>query len=76
MPKTVLKKVTPLRDYITSALGEALEFLKTFQSFSPGNKKEYLEWITEVKTEETWKNDFRQQSDDVERENTEPEVCR
>jgi uncharacterized protein YdeI (YjbR/CyaY-like superfamily) len=26
---------------------------KTFESFSPSHKREYIEWITEAKTEET-----------------------
>jgi uncharacterized protein YdeI (YjbR/CyaY-like superfamily) len=52
-PKQTDKKETPIPDYILSAISENPEALKTFQNFSPSNKRDYLEWITEAKTEET-----------------------
>ncbi len=47
------KKETLVPDYILSALNGNKEALETFDNFSPSNKKEYIEWITEAKTEET-----------------------
>ncbi|MBI1804171.1 MAG: YdeI/OmpD-associated family protein [Ignavibacteria bacterium] len=48
-PKTEL--VVP--DYFVAALRKNKKALVTFESFSYSHKKEYLEWITEAKTEET-----------------------
>ncbi len=36
-----------------SALSKNKKALKAFESFSYSNKKEYVEWVTEAKTEET-----------------------
>lgn len=52
-PKLPAKKETAVPDYLISALGENMDALKTFQNFSSSNKKEYIDWITEAKTEET-----------------------
>lgn len=38
---------------LRSALGRNARARATFESFSPSQKREYLEWITEAKTEAT-----------------------
>ena len=40
-------------DYFAAALETNTQALATFQNFSPSNKREYLEWIVEAKTEAT-----------------------
>jgi uncharacterized protein YdeI (YjbR/CyaY-like superfamily) len=52
-PKPKAKK--PLRPpaYFVSALKKNKQAFATYQNFSYSHKKEYLEWITEAKTEET-----------------------
>ena len=40
-------------DYLKKALAKNKAAAKTFEGFSYSNKKEYLEWLTEAKTEET-----------------------
>lgn len=40
-------------DYFLKVLKKNKEALKTFEAFSNSHKKEYLEWITEAKKEET-----------------------
>lgn len=40
-------------DYFMKALKKNKKALKTFEEFSPSNKKEYLMWVTEAKTEDT-----------------------
>lgn len=40
-------------DYLIKALKKNKTAFKTFENFSPSHKKEYVEWITEAKTEET-----------------------
>ncbi|GAA4091664.1 YdeI/OmpD-associated family protein [Mucilaginibacter panaciglaebae] len=40
-------------DYFAAALETKPKALATFQNFSPSNKREYLEWIVEAKTEAT-----------------------
>lgn len=42
-------------DYFTAALRKNKKAWTTFESFSPSNKKEYVEWMTEAKSEETRK---------------------
>jgi uncharacterized protein YdeI (YjbR/CyaY-like superfamily) len=42
-------------DYFTAALRKNKKAWTTFESFSPSHKKEYVEWMTEVKSEETRK---------------------
>ena len=39
--------------YLKKAIAANKAASKTFEAFSPSNKKEYVEWITEAKTEET-----------------------
>ncbi|MEJ7692383.1 YdeI/OmpD-associated family protein [Daejeonella sp.] len=55
-PKTELKKDSVVADDIIEALGANPAAMKTFESFSPSNKKEYVEWITGAKTEATRKS--------------------
>lgn len=40
-------------DYFLKALKKNKEALKTFEAFNNSHKKEYVEWITEAKKEET-----------------------
>ena len=40
-------------DYFIKALSKNKTTYKIFEAFSPSHKKEYVEWITEAKTEET-----------------------
>jgi len=49
--KSKKELVTP--DYIIKALNKNKTALKKFEAFSPSHKKEYVEWITDAKTEET-----------------------
>jgi len=42
-----------IRDYFISALKQNKKAFETFNNFSYSHKKEYIEWITEAKTEET-----------------------
>lgn len=57
LPKTRVKKTTPATitppDYFLEKLKETPEALATFTGFSPSHKREYIEWITEAKTEAT-----------------------
>ena len=55
-PKTKEKKELVIPDYFTAALKKNKKALATFDKFSYTNKKEYVDWITEAKTEETRKN--------------------
>jgi len=52
-PKSAENKETHTPDYILNALVANANALKTFENFSPSNKKEYVEWITEAKSEIT-----------------------
>lgn len=47
------KKEIIVPDYFIKALKKSKFAQKTFENFSPSHKKEYIEWITEAKTEET-----------------------
>jgi len=47
------KKELKVPGYITKALKKNKKALETFEGFSYNHKKEYVEWITEAKTEET-----------------------
>jgi len=40
-------------DYFTRALQKNKKALKVFEGLSPSHKKEYIEWITDAKAEET-----------------------
>jgi uncharacterized protein YdeI (YjbR/CyaY-like superfamily) len=50
-PKPASSLVVP--DDLASALKKNKRARATFEAFSPSNKREYLEWITEAKREET-----------------------
>jgi uncharacterized protein YdeI (YjbR/CyaY-like superfamily) len=47
------KKELKVPDYFMKALSKNRKALKTFEGFSYSNQKEYVEWVTEAKTEET-----------------------
>jgi len=47
------KKELKIPDYFLKAVAQNKMALKTFESFSYSNKKEYVEWVTGAKTEET-----------------------
>jgi uncharacterized protein YdeI (YjbR/CyaY-like superfamily) len=51
--KTGSKKEIEIPDALQKALNKNKEASTTFNNFSPSHKYEYLEWITEAKTEET-----------------------
>ncbi len=55
LPKRDFKKREPLDipDYFTAALERDKGALNTFQNFSYSHQKEYVEWVTEAKTEAT-----------------------
>jgi uncharacterized protein YdeI (YjbR/CyaY-like superfamily) len=50
-PKEKKKLIVP--SYVKTALKKNKKALATFEEFSYTNKKDYLEWITEAKTDET-----------------------
>ena len=47
------KKELVVPDYFLAALKKSKKALATFQAFNYSHKKEYVEWITEAKREET-----------------------
>ncbi len=51
--KKTEKQELAVPGYFTKALSKNKTALNIFQAFSPSHKKEYVEWITEAKTEET-----------------------
>lgn len=51
--KPVEKKELIVPDYFIKALNKNKAANKVFEAFSPSHKKEYVEWITGAKTEET-----------------------
>lgn len=55
-PRPTEKKELEIPDYFTAALKKNKKALATFQQFSYSNKKEYVDWVTEAKTEETRKS--------------------
>jgi uncharacterized protein YdeI (YjbR/CyaY-like superfamily) len=52
-PKTTEKKPLVVPDYLKAALKKNKKASETFENFNYSNKKEYLMWLTEAKTEET-----------------------
>ena len=54
-PKHPPKKKEPLAtpDFLTKALKSNTAARKQFEAFSPSKKREYVEWLTEAKTEAT-----------------------
>ena len=51
--RKVPKKPLRMPQYLKRALVRNKKALVTFEAFSPTHKREYLEWVTEAKTEET-----------------------
>jgi uncharacterized protein YdeI (YjbR/CyaY-like superfamily) len=51
--KSTEKKTIVVPDYFIKALKKNKTAWKTFDAFAYSHKKEYVEWITEAKTEET-----------------------
>jgi uncharacterized protein YdeI (YjbR/CyaY-like superfamily) len=49
----VVKKEIPIPDYFAKALSKNKKAKKVFDDFSTSHRREYLEWITEAKTEAT-----------------------
>ena len=47
------KRELEIPDDFLSAVRKNPQALATFEGFSPSNKKEYVEWVTEAKSEET-----------------------
>lgn len=47
------KKEIVIPDYFIKAISKNKKALKVFETFSYSHKKEYVEWVTEAKTEET-----------------------
>jgi len=52
-PVSKEKKALVAPDYFLAALKKSKKALAAFEGFSYSHKKEYVEWITEAKTEET-----------------------
>ena len=51
--KPKAKKPIAVPDYFLAALKKNKKALTAFENFSPSCKREYIEWITEAKREET-----------------------
>ncbi|MEO7766859.1 MAG: YdeI/OmpD-associated family protein [Ferruginibacter sp.] len=51
--KTTEKKEIIIPEYFTKALSKNKKALQIFENYAYSHKKEYIEWITEAKTEET-----------------------
>lgn len=51
-PKTAQKELE-IPEYFMKALSENKKALENFENFSYTNKKEYVEWVTDAKTEKT-----------------------
>ena len=53
--RTQPKKKEPFKvpDYFTAALKKNAKARKTFESFAPSKQREYVDWVTEAKREET-----------------------
>lgn len=54
-PSSKEKKEIVVPEYFLKELKKNKSALKNFENFSPSNKKEYVMWIIEAKTEETLK---------------------
>lgn len=52
-PKPAVKKELVIPDSFTAAIKKNKKAFINFESFSPSAKRDYIEWITEAKTEET-----------------------
>lgn len=47
------KRPVVVPDYFAAALRKNKKALQTFENFSPSHKREYIEWLTEAKRDET-----------------------
>jgi uncharacterized protein YdeI (YjbR/CyaY-like superfamily) len=65
------KKKEPVKvpDYFSSALKKNAKARKTFESFSPSNQREYTEWVTDAKRDETRQQRLATSSDGSPKEN-------
>jgi uncharacterized protein YdeI (YjbR/CyaY-like superfamily) len=52
-PKAKVKQELEIPAYFMNALKKNKQALKSFEGFSPTNKKEYVEWVTGAKTDAT-----------------------
>ena len=59
-PKSTEKKELVIPEYFNQAIRKNKKAFATFTAFSYTNKKEYLDWITEAKTESTRDNRLKQ----------------
>ncbi|RCH54198.1 hypothetical protein DJ568_12915 [Mucilaginibacter hurinus] len=50
---TAEKQELVIPDYITLVLSEDINAMTNFENFSPSKKKEYVDWITDAKTDAT-----------------------
>jgi hypothetical protein len=55
VPRVVKAKKPPVKPptYFTAALKKNTKALATFKAFSPSNQRDYVEWVTEAKTDDT-----------------------
>jgi uncharacterized protein YdeI (YjbR/CyaY-like superfamily) len=51
--KETANKEINIPEYFTDALSKNKKAKQTFEAFSPSHKREYVEWITDAKSEET-----------------------
>jgi uncharacterized protein YdeI (YjbR/CyaY-like superfamily) len=54
------KKAIPVPADFTAAVKKNKKALAVFETFSPSHRREYLEWITEAKSEDTRKRRIAQ----------------
>ncbi|MBS1667579.1 MAG: YdeI/OmpD-associated family protein [Bacteroidetes bacterium] len=59
-PKVANNKELMVPQYLSDSFKKNKKALSTFENFSTSNKKEYINWITEAKTEETRKKRLAQ----------------
>ena len=52
-PKSVAQVETAIPAFFANALKKNKKAKQVFENFAPSHRKEYLQWITEAKTEET-----------------------
>jgi uncharacterized protein YdeI (YjbR/CyaY-like superfamily) len=52
-PKTAVREELPIPKSLAAALKKSKKALATFDGFPPSQRREYIEWITEAKTEDT-----------------------
>jgi uncharacterized protein YdeI (YjbR/CyaY-like superfamily) len=52
-PKAPPKKELPIPELLVAALKKNKKAAQVFEAFSPSQKREYIEWINEAKTEQT-----------------------